>query len=111
VPGQAVVLRRRLDLAEDLVMSDHTLGGRQVSKIDPTHHGVPVLPMTFILEMMAEAAALLSPGKVVVGVQALKLFRWLAYDEDSVSLVEISARAAPAEAPACGANHFIQVEI
>src|SRR5205814_174738 len=58
-PGKEAVMRRRLDLAEDLFAADHTLGGRTVSKVDPDQHGLPVMPMTFSLEMMAELAALL----------------------------------------------------
>ncbi len=102
VAGQEVVVRRRLDLAEDIVVGDHTLGGRQVSKIDPAHHGVPITPMTFVLEMMAQAAALLAPGRVVIGVQQVKLFRWLAYDEDTISSVEITAKAQPADGSSVG---------
>jgi acyl transferase domain-containing protein len=66
-PGKEAVMRRRLDLAEDLFAADHTLGGRTVSKVDPNQHGLPVMPMTFSLEMMAELASLLVPGQVVIG--------------------------------------------
>lgn len=100
VPGREVLVRRRLDLAEDLVIADHTLGGREVSKVNPNHHGVPIMPMTYVLEVMAEAAALLAPGRVVTGIKGLKLFRWLAYDETST--IEIAATAQPTDGQAPG---------
>src|SRR5207253_4905532 len=69
VPGREVILRRVMDLREDLYADDHTLGGRGVSRVDPGQNGLPVLPMTFSLEAMAEAAALLAPGKVVAAIR------------------------------------------
>src|SRR5262249_1990556 len=69
VAGRELVARRRLDLAEDLFALDHTLAGRGVSRVNPDQNGLPVIPVTFVLEMMAEAAERLVPGKVVVGLQ------------------------------------------
>lgn len=99
VPGREVLLRRPLDLAEDLVIADHTLGGREVSKVNPDHHGVPIMPMTYILEVMAEAAALLAPGRVVTSIKGLKLFRWLAYDETSTIEIAATAQLADGRSP------------
>ncbi|HEY2909236.1 MAG TPA: acyltransferase domain-containing protein, partial [Gemmataceae bacterium] len=57
-PGREVIFRRIMDEREDLYVDDHTLGGRGVSKVNPSQNGLPVLPMTFSLEAMAEAASL-----------------------------------------------------
>ena len=35
-PGRELVLRRRMDVNEDLYAGDHTLGGRDASAVDPT---------------------------------------------------------------------------
>lgn len=91
-PGQEIVLRRRLDLSEDLFAADHTVGGRNVSKVDPEQHGLSIMPMTFTLEMMAEAAALLLPGLVVIRVEQVKLYRWLPFDPHEPITVEMTAR-------------------
>src|SRR5262249_11971328 len=72
---------------------DHTLGGRGVSRVNPNQNGLPVLPMTFSLEAMAEAAALLIPGKVVVAIRNIRLFRWLPFDPEPTTL-EVRASAA-----------------
>jgi malonyl CoA-acyl carrier protein transacylase len=100
-PGREVVFRRPLDEREDLYADDHTLGGRGVSRADPGQNGLPVLPMTFSLEAMAEAAVLLAPGKVVTAVRDVRLYRWLPFDPDPTTL-EVRAAVAAAD-PETGA--------
>ena len=85
-PWQDIVVRRTLSLAEDLYVDHHTLGGREVSRCDPGQNGLPILPMTFSLEAMAEAAALLCPGKVVTAVKNVRLHRWVPYDAEPTTL-------------------------
>jgi malonyl CoA-acyl carrier protein transacylase len=92
-PGREVVLRRIMDEREDLYADDHTLGGRGVSRVDPKQNGLPVLPMTFSLEAMGEAASLLAPGKVVVAIRNIRLYRWLPFDADPTTL-EVRAAVA-----------------
>jgi hypothetical protein len=96
VPGRELVMRRVLDLGEDRFAADHTVGGRRVSKTDPDQHGLPVMPMTFTLEMMAEAAGVLAPGKVVIALRNVQLLRWLAFDEEESGAVELAATLVPA---------------
>lgn len=91
-PGRRIVMRRPLRLEEDLLGLDHTVGGRSISRVDPDQHGMPVLPMTFTLEMMCELATLLAPGKTAIGVRDIKLLRWLPYDEEDPRTVEATAR-------------------
>jgi malonyl CoA-acyl carrier protein transacylase len=85
-PGRSITTRRSLDEREDLFADHHTLAGRGVSRIDPGQNGLPVLPMTFSIEGMAEAASALVPGKVVVGVRNLRLHRWIPYDPEPTTL-------------------------
>jgi malonyl CoA-acyl carrier protein transacylase/phosphopantetheinyl transferase (holo-ACP synthase) len=101
--GRELLLRRRVDLAEDLYALDHTLGGRDASAIDPTHHGLPVMPMAFSVEMMAEAAAALIPGKRVLGMRRVRLHRWIPLDEEDPITLEVCARVQP--------DGSVQVEI
>ena len=90
-------MRRVLDLRDDHFAADHTVGGREISKVDPGQYGVPVMPMTFTLEMMAEAAAVLVPGQVVTSVRDVRLYRWLAFNEEAPTVVELIARVEPRE--------------
>ncbi|HEY1192392.1 MAG TPA: polyketide synthase dehydratase domain-containing protein, partial [Gemmata sp.] len=92
-PGAEIVFRRVMDEREDRFADEHTLGGRGVSREDPAQNGLPVLPMTFSLEAMSEAASLLAPGKVVIGLRNIRLFRWLPFDPAPTTL-EVRARVA-----------------
>ena len=96
-PGRSLVMRRVLDLHVDHFATHHTVGGREISKVDAGQYGVPVMPMTFTLEMMAEAAAVLVPDQVVTTVCDVRLYRWLAYNEESPTVVELTARVEPRE--------------
>ncbi len=109
--GRELVMRRRLDLTEDLFAEHHTVGGRNVSKVDPQQHGLPVMPMTFSLEIMAEVAALLLPGKTPIALKKIKLFRWLAYDDQAPTTIEVTARLAPEPPAEPGATHQVHLEI
>jgi malonyl CoA-acyl carrier protein transacylase len=91
-PGRELEIRRVLDLREDRFAADHTVGGRSVSQVDPDHHGLPIMPMTFTLEMMAEAASLLVPGKVVTAIHKVQLFRWLEFDADEPQAAAVVVR-------------------
>lgn len=90
-PGREIVLRRRMDIDEDLYACDHTLGGREASAVDPRQNGLPFMPMAFSLEMMAEAAAFLCPGRIVVGLKRVRLQRWIPFDDEPIT-VELTAR-------------------
>jgi len=106
-PDVEMVTRRRLDLKEDRYAFDHAVGGLDVSRLNPTQRGLPVMPMTFILEMLAEAAARLVPGRVVIAVREIQLQRWLAFDEELVPTVEIVARRRPNMA----AGNVVEVDV
>ena len=75
-----------MDEREDLYADDHTLGGRGVSRENPGQNGLPVVPMTVSLEAMCEAALLLAPGKVVVSIRNVRLYRWLPFDPEPTTL-------------------------
>lgn len=106
-PGVEMITRRRLDLREDRYAYDHAVGGLDISRLNPTQRGLPVMPMTFILETMAEAAARLVPGRVVIAVREIQLQRWLAFDEELIPTIEIVARRRPAVA----AGDVVEVDV
>ena len=65
-PGARAVLRHRLSIERDKLFRHHTLG-RQVSECDAGLTGIPVVPLTVAMEIMAEAGAVLMPGQVLSG--------------------------------------------
>lgn len=113
VPAQRLQTRRVLDPREDVYATHHTLGGRSISKVDPAQHGLPVMPMTFTLELMMEAAAKLLPHLRPLSLQNVRLSRWLAFYDDDPSEIEITATVRegdPVDAPAT-ATRQVLVEV
>jgi acyl transferase domain-containing protein/phosphopantetheinyl transferase/acyl carrier protein len=104
IPGEELVARYQLDLAEDLFLRDHTLGGR-VSMTDETLRALPVVPLTISMEMLAEAATALLPNKLLLGMKDIRAYRWIALDENRLTL-ELTARRKPA-----GAGEEVEVWI
>jgi phosphopantetheinyl transferase (holo-ACP synthase) len=110
-PGSEVVMRRKLDMAEDRFAADHTVGGRMVSKVHPDHCGLPIGPMTFTLELMAETATLLAPGMTAIEVKDVRLLRWLAYYEDAPGEIECVAKIAECGLRSAECENAIEVEV
>jgi phosphopantetheinyl transferase (holo-ACP synthase) len=85
-PGRELVARCDLDLGEHLFLRDHTLESGRISVTDPRLIGLPVMPLTLSMEILAEAAALLAPGRVVVGMRDVRAHRWIGVDEQRLAL-------------------------
>jgi phosphopantetheinyl transferase/acyl carrier protein len=104
IPGQQLVALYQMDLDEDLFLRDHTLGGR-ISMVDDGLRALPVVPLTIGMEMLAQAAAALVPGKLVVGMRDIRAHRWIALDEGHLTL-ELTARRNPP-----GSGQEVEVQI
>jgi phosphopantetheine--protein transferase-like protein len=86
-----LVCERRFDLERDTFLSDHTLGGAP-SERNPRLLALPVIPFTFSMEMIAEAAQYLAGrDKKVISMQNLRGYRWLTLDDGTLT-VRIHAR-------------------
>jgi acyl transferase domain-containing protein/phosphopantetheinyl transferase len=95
VPGERATVRRRLDPDEDLLFRQHALG-RDVSQDDPSLLALPVVPLTVTMEMLAEAGALVQPGRRLVGMRSVRAYRWILLDEPRT--LELVARRGTAAA-------------
>ncbi len=93
VPGKELVAGAILDLEEDLFLRDHALG-RGVSVSDPTLSGLPVVPFTMSMEILAEAALALFPEASlrIVGLREVRAHRWMMLDEDELPLRLVARR-------------------
>jgi malonyl CoA-acyl carrier protein transacylase len=89
LPGARARARHKFSFDREPLFRDHTLG-RHVSKSDPTLSGLPVVPLTITMEILAECGALLEPGKVLVGMREFRAYRWITLDRPDVTL-EITA--------------------
>jgi len=93
-PGREIWTRRDLDLESDRFLNDHTLGGR-VSRENPDLLGLPVLPFTMALEIMAEAASRLYPHQATaVSMRGLKTNSWITLENRTLPLA-VHAEALP----------------
>ena len=89
-PGEALVAQCEISLDTCPFLRDHTLG-RQISVTDEELRGLPVMPLTMSIEMMAEAAALLLPERLPIGMKDIRAYRWIVMEERPVTL-QITAR-------------------
>ena len=86
-----LVAQRTFTLAEDLFLLDHTLG-REISVTDPGLHALPIMPLTMSIEMLAEAAALLMPGQLCIGMRDIRAYRWISFENGSATVRMEAAR-------------------
>ncbi|HEY2765307.1 MAG TPA: beta-ketoacyl synthase N-terminal-like domain-containing protein [Pseudonocardiaceae bacterium] len=104
VEGEELVAIRRLDIDEDLFLHDHTFG-RQISVTDSSLLALPVVPFTVSMEMLAEAAAALRPGQLIVGIRDVRGYQWIGLDDGHATL-RLVARRDPA-----GDGNEVKVEL
>jgi malonyl CoA-acyl carrier protein transacylase/phosphopantetheinyl transferase len=93
VPGERLEARILIDRSDALFMRDHCLG-RDISKSDPDLTGLPVVPLTMTMEIMAEAAAALAPGKRVTGMLEVRGHRWVVLAGERLELTARAERTA-----------------
>jgi len=89
--GREVKVHCDIDLEEDIFLRHHTLAG-PISNLDTTLVGLPVIPLTVSMEILAEAASLLAPGRVVVRMDNVHGSRWLVVEQRFLHL-EVVARS------------------
>jgi malonyl CoA-acyl carrier protein transacylase/phosphopantetheinyl transferase len=105
-PGERIVLRLSVALADQPCLADCTLGAAPVSLSDPALRGLMLLPLALCAEIMAEAARRLAPARVVSGLRELQTdFRFTV--EDTFRLVRVTAR----RVPTAGASLAVACEI
>ncbi|MFC0710467.1 4'-phosphopantetheinyl transferase superfamily protein [Azorhizophilus paspali] len=98
VPGEALTIRRRLHLDEDLFLADHTFV--HAPGVKPLSACMPVLPLTMSLEVMAEVAACLVPGLGLIGFEEVKASRWIEVSDRDSEVLEVSAQVQEVDADA-----------
>lgn len=90
--GGRLIARVRFDAASAPFLDDHCFGA-QVSRSDPDLRGLSVVPLTFSMEVLAEAAAALRPDLVVTGMRALRASRWLVVGPGGLDLEAVAEMA------------------
>ena len=95
--GRELTAVCHLDLTEHRFLRDHTVG-RSPSTLDESLMALTVVPLTINMEIMAQAASLLAPGKRLIGMKNLRSSRWIEVDERGC-LISLSARVRGGKSP------------
>lgn len=97
-----LVFERRFDSAQDLFLLDHAIGAAP-STHDASLRALAVIPFTFSMELIAEAAARFigREDRVVAAVENARGSRWLSLDDGSVPLRIVAERGAEPDTVAC----------
>ncbi len=90
VPFEELTAVRQVSPQNDLFLRDHALGG-PISLTCPDLRPLTVVPLTMSMEILAEAAAAIMPGKLLIGMRDIRAHQWIQVDDTPVDL-EISAR-------------------
>ncbi len=81
-----LICERRIDLEHDIFLQDHVFGG-ELSQYQPQLKPLSVIPLTFSMEIIAEAASyLLGETKTVISLHNLRAYRWLTLDQGEIKL-------------------------
>lgn len=92
-----LVTERSYDLDRDPFLRDHAIGARPSDR-QPALSSLSVIPFTFSMEVLAEAAALLTGGALkVIAIEHSRGHRWLGLDEARLALRIVAERVATAE--------------
>ena len=83
--GNSLTAQIRFDLQDAPFLKDHCFG-RDISRLDPSLAGVSVVPLTFSMEVLAEAAAALRPDMVVCAMREVRASRWLVVGPGGLAL-------------------------
>lgn len=95
-PGRRATALCHLGLHADRFLRDHALGGH-VSEGDPELVGLPLVPLTFSMEILAECAMLLAPGKCLVGMREVRARKWIGLDQGRKTLEVVAEHVAAGE--------------
>lgn len=90
-PGYSAEISCILDLDQDTFIQHHTLG-HDVSLTDPVLTGLPVVPFTMSMELLAEAASILLPDKTLIGMKEVRGYRWVTVEYGKLALRLIAKR-------------------
>lgn len=91
--GRRLVAPVRLNLQEDVFLADHTIERQHPASLDPGLVGLPIVPLTVSLEILAEAAVKLTEGGVVTAIRDVRAYRWITVDSGQRRLTVTATRA------------------
>ena len=85
-PGIAIELKKIFRLSDAPFIGDFAIGTSQLSYSDPNLRGLTLLTVPVALEIMAEAASMLAPGRSVVAIEDLAYSRNAVFTKGALTL-------------------------
>jgi len=95
-PNEELIIDRVLDIDEDRFIADHLFV--YAEGVKPAHECLPIMAMSFIVEMVGEVAAGLCPGLGLIGYEDIRAFRWIGLRDDRRADMRINTRVAAVDA-------------
>ena len=96
VPGVRAVARHTFSREREVLFEHHTLG-LDISQDDPELRGLPMVPLTVTMEMLAEGGAFLFPGRVLTGMRDVRATRWITLEKPGFTLEATAVQKGPGE--------------
>lgn len=96
VPGVRAVARHTFSREREILFEHHTLG-LDVSMDDPGLRGLPMVPLTVTMEILAEGGGVLLPGKVLTGMRDVRATRWITLEKPGYTLEMTATQKGPGE--------------
>lgn len=96
VPGVSAVARHHFSSEREIIFHHHALG-RDVSTEDPSLFGLPMVPLTVTMEILAEGGALLAPGKLLTGMRDIRATRWITLERPDYTIEATARQNGPGE--------------
>lgn len=93
-PGVSCEFVKTFDVAEELFISDFAIGSSQLSYTDPNLKGLLMLPLAFGVEVAAEAAMRVMPGRNIFAIEDFTARRRVVFKDGKLKLF-IRAERAP----------------
>ena len=90
--GRRLVASVQLNLQQDVFLADHTIERQRPASLDSGLVGLPIVPLTMSLEILAEAAAMLAEGDVVTAIRDVRANRWITVDSGQRRLTVTATR-------------------
>lgn len=84
-PRERLLAVREFSVEDDQFLKDHTFGTR-ISSLDPALCALPILPLTFSIEILAEAATALVPDKILIKMENVRAYKWISFETGKAAI-------------------------
>ncbi len=107
-PGVSIEIKKTFSISDAPFIGDFSIGTSQLSYSDPNLRGLVLLTVPIALEIMAETAALLVPGRAVVAIEDISAPRNAVFSKGVLTLFVKAERVASGSAGLAAVRVFVR---